>query len=357
MGSEILKLIQKAKDISNKHNIEFVNKRILEIRELMQSEDFWNDQEAAKKLSKELSILKNKLRIVDILTELESLLELSKLASSEEDSTFESELKENISIISAEIEKIEINTYFSSKYDQNDAIFSIFAGQGGTEANDWAQMIERMYLKFFEKMNWKYELIDRINGTETGINSAVYEVYGDYAYGYLKTEMGTHRLVRVSPFNAQGLRQTSFAGVEVGPLIDDEAEIEIKDSDIQFSAVRSGGAGGQNVNKVSTNVSILHIPTQIKVNCSTGRSQLANKKSALALLRSKLFILEQKKRDSELAGIKGEHKMASWGNQIRNYVLNPYKLVKDIRSRYETTDVIGVLDGNLLEFILSNIKK
>ncbi|MCR4312957.1 MAG: peptide chain release factor 2, partial [Candidatus Roizmanbacteria bacterium] len=253
------------------------------------------------------------------------------------------------------INKYEILLFLSGPYDKGGVVFSIHAGQGGTEAMDWSSMLFRMYTRFFERKGWKFEEFDRVSGEEAGIKSSIINVYGNFAYGYLKAEAGVHRLVRQSPFNADKLRQTSFSLVEVLPMIEDK-EISVRDDEVEWEFYRSGGHGGQNVNKVSTAVRLTHKPTGIIITCQTERDQGKNRDSAMKILRAKLWKLEQEKKAKTIAGFKTET-MASWGHQIRSYVLHPYKLIKDLRTDYEETQTDKVLDGELDGYIEAYLKQ
>jgi peptide chain release factor 2 len=326
-----------------------------ELQEQASKPDFWSNTDKARDISTEIGNLENEKKEIARIKSLESDVEFMIEQVNQGEQSYLDDLHKYLDDYDNLIQQFKLKTFLSGKYDINNAIFSIFAGQGGTEANDWADMLMRMYLRFFAAKGWETEIIDKTPGSEVGISSVTIKVIGRYAYGYCKVEHGTHRLVRVSPFNAQGLRQTSFAGVEVTPSIENEKEVEIKPEEIEFSAVRSAGAGGQNVNKVATSVRIRHIPTGIVVTCSTARTQLANKKQAMEMLAGKLAILEEEKVQSQINQEKGETFKASWGRQIRNYVLHPYKLVKDLRTQVETDKVETVLDGDLEKFVNAGI--
>ncbi|MCD4811831.1 peptide chain release factor 2 [bacterium] len=314
--------------------------------------DFWSDNVQAQNTMKQIeSIRKEKDTSTTLTNDIDSLIELYEIEENKE------QLTEEYNNIHSRIKDFEKLKFLSGKYDNNNILLSIHAGQGGTESNDWASMLLRMYQMYCDKKGWKYEIENAVSGTETGISSITMRITGEYVYGLLKEEHGTHRLVRISPFNAQGLRQTTFAGVEIIPILEKiDTDIEIPENDIEFKAVRASGPGGQKVNKTSSAVQITHTPTGITVHSSTQRNQLQNRENAMNLLKSKLAKILEEERIEEIDQIKGNYKQASWGNQIRNYVLHPYKLVKDLRTNIESSNPQFILDGNLDEFVEAQLR-
>jgi peptide chain release factor 2 len=317
----------------------------------MADPNFWADAESAKTTSKELDSLKKQVTGWQRLeSEVADLLGLAEMAKKEPDKALETDLKAKFGVISGLFEDYRVGAFLSQKYDNHDAIVSIHAGAGGVDAQDWAEMLLRMYLRFADRKKFKTEIIDQSRGTEAGIKSVVFEVKGEYAYGYLKGEAGVHRLVRLSPFNSSHTRETSFALVEVLPVIE-HREFKVNDQEIEIEAKTSRGHGGQSVNTTYSAIRATHKPTGITVVIQNERSQSQNKEQALKILTSKLAALEEDRRQKEKLEIRGEFHSAEWGNQIRSYVIHPYKLVKDHRTGHETADAEAILDGDISEFV------
>ena len=323
----------------------------------MEAPDFWDDAEVSQKKMKELKDMKDDMETYqNLITQMEDMETMIEMGYEENDPALIPEIQEMLDEFQKDFDNIRIKTLLSGEYDSENAIIKLNAGAGGTEACDWCGMLYRMYSRWVDKKGFSLEVLDYLDGDEAGIKSVTFQVNGTNAYGYLKSEKGVHRLVRISPFNAAGKRQTSFVSCDVMPDIDEDLDVEIKEDDLRIDTYRSSGAGGQHINKTSSAIRITHIPTGIVVQCQNERSQFQNKDKAMQMLKAKLYLLKQQENMEKLSGIRGEVTDIGWGNQIRSYVLQPYTMVKDHRTGTESGNVDSVLDGNLDPFINGYLK-
>ena len=340
-------------------SLDLVNKakRIEELEREMEDPGFWDEPDYSNKVMKELKTLKGTVEICNQLkTRYEDIETLIEMGYEANDPEMVPEIRQELDTFISEFEELRISTLLSEEYDKCNAILKLNAGAGGTESCDWVSMLYRMYTRWAERKGYSLEVLDYLDGDEAGIKSVTFQVNGENAYGYLKAEKGIHRLVRISPFNAQGKRQTSFASLDVMPDIEEDLDIDINPDDLRIDTYRSSGAGGQHINKTSSAIRITHIPTGTVVQCQNERSQFQNKDKAMQMLKAKLFILKQEANAEKLSDIRGEVLENGWGSQIRSYVMQPYKLVKDLRTGYESGNVDAVMDGGIDNFINAYLK-
>lgn len=348
---------QALKDLGASLDLENKKKRIVELDRMMEEPNFWTDPESANKYSTEASHLKEDVKAYEELVQAyDDIGALIEMAEEEEDMDSVTEAKEMLDEFTEKLDTMSTKLLLSGEYDNMNAILRLNAGAGGTEANDWAGMLYRMYTRWAERHGFTCKILDYLEGDEAGIKSVTIEIDGQYAYGYLRSEAGIHRLVRISPFNAQGKRQTSFVSCDVMPDIETEIDIEVRPEDITMEVFRSSGAGGQHINKTSSAVRLIHNPTGIVVACQEERSQVQNRAKAMQMLKARLYLKEKAEQDEKIAGIRGEVKDNGWGSQIRSYVLQPYRMVKDLRSGEQSSNTDAVLDGDIDRFITAYLK-
>ena len=348
---------QALRDLGASLDLDNKKKRIAELDRMMEEPDFWTDPEKANQYSTEDRRLKDDVKSYeDLAQSYEDIGALIEMAEEEEDQDSVAEVKEMLDDFIERLDQMSTKLLLSGEYDSMNAILRLNAGAGGTESNDWAGMLYRMYTRWAERHGFTLKVLDYLEGDEAGIKSVTIEIDGEYAYGYLRSEAGVHRLVRISPFNAQAKRQTSFVSCDIMPDIETEIDIEVRPEDIKMEVFRASGAGGQHINKTSSAVRLIHIPTGIVVACQEERSQLQNRNKAMQMLKARLYLKEKAEQEAMLAGIRGEVKDNGWGSQIRSYVLQPYRMVKDLRSGEQTSNTDAVLDGDIDRFITAYLK-
>ena len=344
-------------EVKDSLDLDSKKKRIEELEMEMEAPGFWDDPDRSNRKMKELKNLKDTAELCDKLEmQYSDILMLIEMGHEEEDPEMVGEIRAELDEFIEELDELRVSTLLSGEYDRDNAILKLNAGAGGTESCDWCGMLYRMYTRWAEKKGFSVEVLDYLDGEEAGIKSVTFQINGENAYGYLKSEKGVHRLVRISPFNAQGKRQTSFVSLDVMPDIEEDVDVEINPDDLRIDTYRSSGAGGQHINKTSSAIRITHLPTGIVVQCQNERSQFQNKDKAMQMLKAKLYLMKQEENAEKLSDIRGEVKDIAWGNQIRSYVLQPYKLVKDLRTNQEVANADGVLDGGLDPFINAYLK-
>lgn len=355
---QVIELNNKIEDIHRSLNIDTLKKQSEDLEQETLKEGFWNDSKNSNNILQKIKSLKSKIKKIEDIQKLaNNINDIVELIELESDEELEKELVADINQLKGNIEKFEIETLLSGKFDKNNAIITLHPGAGGTESQDWAVMLYRMYSRWANKNGYTVKEIDYLEGEEAGLKSVTFLIEGEYAYGYMKSEQGVHRLVRISPFDAGGRRHTSFASAEVLPEIEDDVEIEINPSDLRIDTYRASGAGGQHINKTDSAVRITHIPTGVVTSCQSERSQTMNKETAMKMLKSKLIDLKERENKEKIEDLKGEQREIAWGSQIRSYVFCPYTLVKDHRTNYEVGNVESVMNGEIDEFIKEYLKQ
>ena len=345
------------KELGASLNLDAKKERIAELSRYMEAPDFWDDPERSQKMTKELKSLEDTVKSYTTLsTQYDDISELIEMGYEENDPEVIPVIQESLDEFTTNLEALRLSTLLNGEYDKNNAIIRLNAGAGGTEACDWSGMLYRMYTRYADRNGFSVEVLDMLDGDEAGIKSDTFQVNGENAYGYLKSEKGVHRLVRISPFNAAGKRQTSFVSCDVMPEIEEDLDVEINDDDLRIDTYRSSGAGGQHINKTSSAIRITHLPTGIVVTCQNERSQFQNKDKAMQMLKAKLYMLKQQENEEKISGIRGEVKDIAWGNQIRSYVLQPYTMVKDHRTGASSGNAGAVLDGDIDLFISAYLR-